>query len=46
MNKIIIFGGTTEGKELAIDLAKAKIPSIYLVATDYGKMVIDDCLVP
>ena len=42
MNKIIIFGGTTEGKELAIDLAKAQIPSIYLVATDYGKMVIDD----
>ncbi len=42
MNKIIIFGGTTEGKELAIDLAKAHIPSIYLVATDYGKMVIDD----
>ena len=42
MNKIIIFGGTTEGKELAIDLAKAQIPSIYLVATNYGKMVIDD----
>lgn len=42
MNKIIIFGGTTEGKELAIDLAKAQIPCIYLVATDYGKMVIDD----
>ncbi len=42
MNKIIIFGGTTEGKELAIELAKAQIPSIYLVATDYGKMVIDD----
>ncbi|SEG10106.1 precorrin-6Y C5,15-methyltransferase (decarboxylating) [Butyrivibrio sp. Su6] len=42
MNKVIIFGGTTEGKELAIELAKAKIPSLYLVATDYGKKVIDD----
>ena len=42
MNKVIIFGGTTEGRELASDLAKAGIGSVYMVATDYGKMVVDE----
>ena len=42
MNKVIIFGGTTEGKQLACELASYSIPSIYLVATEYGKMVLED----
>lgn len=37
MNKVIIFGGTTEGRRLAELLVKAKISCIYCVATEYGK---------
>ena len=42
MNRIIIFGGTTEGRKLATELAKLSVPCLYLVATDYGKMVTGD----
>ncbi|MCR4901329.1 MAG: precorrin-6A reductase [Butyrivibrio sp.] len=42
MKKVIIFGGTTEGRELAVELSKEEISSIYLVATDYGKMVVPE----
>ena len=37
MKKVIIFGGTTEGKELAEELAVYGISSVYCVATEYGK---------
>ena len=41
MNNVIIFGGTTEGRQLAQTLAKASIPCVYSVATNYGKMVME-----
>ncbi len=37
MNKVIIFGGTTEGRRLAEILAKENILCIYCTATEYGK---------
>ena len=37
MKKVIIFGGTTEGRRLAEILVKAKVSCIYCVATEYGK---------
>ncbi len=42
MNKIIIFGGTTEGRQLAMDLARESIYCVYSVATEYGKMMVED----
>ncbi len=41
MNKVIIFGGTTEGRQLAEALAGAGIGSIYCVATEYGKQPVE-----
>ncbi len=40
MNKILIFGGTTEGRELASVCDKLKLSTILCVATDYGKEVL------
>lgn len=37
--KILIFGGTTEGRELADALSKAGIPHVVSVATEYGKEI-------
>ena len=37
MCKIILFGGTTEGRVLAERLSSLRIPSLVLVATDYGE---------
>ena len=42
MNKVIIFGGTTEGRRLAQTLAKKEIFCVYCVATDYGKDPIEE----
>ncbi|MCR5580221.1 MAG: precorrin-6A reductase [Pseudobutyrivibrio sp.] len=42
MKKVIIFGGTTEGRQLANALAAAHIPCIYSVATEYGKQPVED----
>jgi len=42
MNKVIIFGGTTEGRRLAQDLAEHDVVSIYCVATEYGKEPIEE----
>lgn len=39
MKRILIFSGTTEGRRLAEVLAKADIPAIVCVATEYGKQV-------
>jgi precorrin-6Y C5,15-methyltransferase (decarboxylating) len=37
--KILIFGGTTEGRELADALSRAGIPHVVSVATEYGKEI-------
>lgn len=37
--KILIFGGTTEGRELAEALLKAGVPHVVSVATEYGKEI-------
>ena len=37
--KILIFGGTTEGRELADAFSKAGIPHVVSVATEYGKEI-------
>lgn len=43
MKKAIVFGGTTEGRQLAEKLNLAKIAVVYCVATEYGKdMVLGD----
>ncbi|WP_022749176.1 precorrin-6A reductase [Lachnobacterium bovis] len=45
MNKekrIVIFSGTTEGRNLSEVLAEHKVKHIVCVATEYGKMVMDD----
>lgn len=39
MKKVLIFSGTTEGRKLAETLARAKIPAVVCVATEYGKQV-------
>ena len=41
MCKILIFGGTAEGRELAQFCSKNKIPVFVSVATDYGAELID-----
>ncbi|RKM59755.1 precorrin-6A reductase [Butyrivibrio sp. CB08] len=38
-DKILIFGGTTEGRELADALKKAGIPHVVSVATEYGREI-------
>lgn len=42
MKKVIIFGGTTEGRLLAEALADAKVGSVYCVATEYGKQPVSE----
>ncbi len=42
MKKVIIFGGTTEGRRLAEYLAKAKVSVVYCVATEYGKQPVEE----
>ena len=37
--KVLIFGGTTEGRELASALSKAGVSHVVSVATDYGKEI-------
>lgn len=41
MHKIVLFGGTTEGRILTEFLSQNKIPSIVCVATDYGEKVLE-----
>jgi len=40
MGKILLFGGTIEGKELALFLEKAQLSAFVSVATEYGKEVL------
>lgn len=42
MKRIMIFGGTTEGRELAEKLAAEKVYSMVFVATGYGEHVMPD----
>ena len=42
MKKIVIFGGTTEGRELAELLTNARVNVVYCVATEYGKETVFD----
>ena len=42
MKKVIIFGGTTEGRKLAESLSDALVAVVYVVATDYGKQPIKE----
>lgn len=39
MKRVLIYGGTTEGRQLAEKLAEAGIPSLVLVATEYGEQM-------
>lgn len=39
MKRVLIYGGTTEGRRLAEKLAEAGIPSMVLVATEYGEQM-------
>ena len=41
MHKIVLFGGTTEGRLLTEFLSEEKIPSIVCVATSYGEKVLE-----
>ena len=41
MHKIVLFGGTTEGRLLTEFLSQNKIPSIVCVATEYGEKVLE-----
>lgn len=46
MNKILIFAGTTEGRELAEYLDRHRIPAYVCTATEYGEQLLPggDCL--
>ena len=41
MKKVIIFGGTTEGRKLAEILEKEQVTVVYCVATEYGKQQLE-----
>ncbi len=41
MADILLFGGTTEGRELAELLCKKNIPAMVCVATEYGESLLD-----
>ena len=43
MEKILIFAGTTEGRELAEFAGGLKVQALVSVATEYGKTCLDDC---
>lgn len=42
MNKIIVFGGTSEGRDLADYYRNKNIQIIMCVATEYGEMLLDE----
>ena len=41
MHKIVLFGGTTEGRLLTEFLSQNKVPAIVCVATEYGEKVLE-----
>lgn len=42
MNRILVFGGTSEGRKIAETLSKNKVTVHVSVATDYGKQVLEE----
>ena len=42
MNKVIVFAGTTEGREICSFLKKYEIASLACTATEYGKCRIEE----
>ncbi len=40
--KVLVFGGTTEGRERAAFLREARIPHVISVATEYGKEILEE----
>ena len=42
MKAVLIYAGTTEGRELSMQLAQAGIPCDVSVATEYGKQVMEE----
>ena len=45
-NRVLLFGGTTEGRELALWLRDAGIPALSHVATDYGEALLREKALP
>ena len=41
-DKVFVFAGTTEGREISVFLSNKKIETVVFVATDYGETLIDD----
>ncbi len=46
MKKVLIYAGTTEGRELAQELAKEHIYCDISVATEYGRQIMDEKISP
>ena len=44
MSEVLIFAGTTEGRELACLLSASKIECDVCVAGGYGSSLLEDCL--
>ena len=42
MNKVIVFAGTTEGREICSFLKKYEIATLACTATEYGKCRIEE----
>ena len=42
MKQVFIFGGTTEGRELAENLSALSVPCVVSVASEYGKLVMPE----
>ncbi len=42
MSEIVLFGGTTEGRELAVRCAERKIQTVVCVVSGYGKMLLPE----
>nr|WP_308508117.1 precorrin-6A reductase [uncultured Stomatobaculum sp.] len=45
-NRVLLFGGTTEGRELALWLRDMGIPALSHVATDYGEALLREKALP
>ena len=46
MKKVLIYAGTTEGRELAQELARERIYCDISVATEYGRQIMDEKILP
>ena len=42
MSKVLLFGGTTEGRTIAEILSENKVECDVCVATEYGEMVMEE----